>query len=91
MLGIRRREFITLLVGAAGWAIAARAQLPAIPVIGYLASTAPGPPGSRLEVAFREGLRKTGFVVPDGMERLRAIIDESFGRKSQAAHAQWVA
>jgi putative ABC transport system substrate-binding protein len=58
---LRRREFITLLGGAAAWPLAARAQQPATPVVGVL-SVAPFETNVQGMAAFREGLRATGYV-----------------------------
>jgi putative ABC transport system substrate-binding protein len=59
---MRRRDFITLVGGAAGaWPLAAWAQQPAMPVVGYLSAHLPGPSGPLTE-AFRQGLKDSGYV-----------------------------
>jgi putative ABC transport system substrate-binding protein len=58
---MRRREFFGVLGGAGAWPFAARAQPPAMPVVGYLGAESPERMALRLQ-SFRQGLGETGFV-----------------------------
>jgi putative ABC transport system substrate-binding protein len=61
MLAVRRREFITLIGGATAWPLAARAQQPAKPVIGFMSSRSPEDSVNVL-TAFRRGLGEGGLI-----------------------------
>ena len=89
---MRRRDFITLLGGAAAWPLAARAQQPKMPVVGFLYSVAPEGPDI-LDPSFRKGLNETGFIENRnvtieyrfannaGVERLAELAADLVGRR----------
>jgi putative ABC transport system substrate-binding protein len=58
---VKRREFITLVGGAAAWPIVARAQQTTMPIIGFLSTRAPSQ-DPHLLAAFRQGLKEAGYV-----------------------------
>jgi putative tryptophan/tyrosine transport system substrate-binding protein len=88
---MRRREFISALAGAAAWPLGARAQQPAMPVVGFLGSASPETYSVFL-AALRQGLSDVGFVEPrsfriefrwarDQFDRLPALAAELVRQK----------
>jgi putative ABC transport system substrate-binding protein len=88
---IKRRQVITLLGGAVAWPLAARAQQPAMPVVGALITPSPAEWADRMD-DFRRGLSDTGFAegrsvtiecrwADNQLDRLPALVADLVSRK----------
>jgi putative ABC transport system substrate-binding protein len=94
---MKRREFITMIGGAATWPLAARAQQAAMPVIGLLGTTSLGNNETRLR-DFRQGLKEIGYVegenvaleyrwAEDQIDRLPALATDLVQRRATVIFA----
>src|SRR5262249_38083919 len=87
---IRRRELLVTLGGAAAWPLAARAQQPKMPVVGFLRSASPEEHATNRLTALRQGLKEAGFIDgqnvaieyrSDQTDRLPLLVADLLNRK----------
>ena len=81
---MNRREFVTLVGGAPAWPVAARAQQPAVPLVGFLNSASPEVFADRLR-AFQQGLKENGFVEGENVGIVYRWADNQVDRLPELA------
>jgi putative ABC transport system substrate-binding protein len=95
---MQRREFMALLGGAATWPLAAHAQNPVVPKIGFL-HVASAKPFPHIVAGFRQGLKETGFIEAEnvaiefrwaeGQTGSPTRTGRRFGPSSSCSHCRW--